>query len=223
MRLATGNLNNNQNELPALINVMRPRQTKAKAQVEAALKQASAEAKVHHSFDCNAATNQSNSSDRVPSRRPSKGKKAEANTQGRHVHNRSPSLHIFSVECEPGIGTARECPPGPNSNPNAHNKTPAPIFAYHPRSVELERDNIQEDEHEGMHGEKEDEALQMVMKQWTVAPTPKPKRRKAGDPLAGWAIELVPGDKTTAVTPREYAQQEPEEFSAQDPQYIKFP
>ncbi|KAJ7793384.1 hypothetical protein B0H14DRAFT_2622951 [Mycena olivaceomarginata] len=55
-----------------------------------------------------------------------------------------------------------------------------------------------------------------------VAPTPKPKRRKAGDPLAGWAIELVPGDKTTAVTPREYAQKEPEEFAAQYPQYVKF-
>ncbi|KAJ7439155.1 hypothetical protein B0H11DRAFT_2254083 [Mycena galericulata] len=50
-----------------------------------------------------------------------------------------------------------------------------------------------------------------------VAPTPKPKR-----PLAGWAIELVPGDKTTAVTPREYAQREPKEFAAQYPQYVKF-
>ncbi len=55
-----------------------------------------------------------------------------------------------------------------------------------------------------------------------VAQTPKPKRRKAVDPLAGWAIELVPGDKTTAVTPREYAEKEPEEFAAQYPQYVKF-
>lgn len=55
-----------------------------------------------------------------------------------------------------------------------------------------------------------------------AAPAPKPKRRKAGDPLAGWAIELVPGDKTTAVSPREYAQKEPEEFAAQYPQYVKF-
>jgi hypothetical protein len=55
-----------------------------------------------------------------------------------------------------------------------------------------------------------------------VGPTPTPKRRKVGDPLAGWAIELVPGDKTTAVTPREYAEKEVEEFAAQHPQYVKF-
>ncbi|KAJ7739629.1 hypothetical protein B0H14DRAFT_2638240 [Mycena olivaceomarginata] len=55
-----------------------------------------------------------------------------------------------------------------------------------------------------------------------AAPAPKPKRRKAGDPLAGWAIELGPGDKTTAVSPQEYAQKELEEFAAQYPQYIKF-
>ncbi|KAJ6580293.1 hypothetical protein B0H10DRAFT_904986 [Mycena sp. CBHHK59/15] len=55
-----------------------------------------------------------------------------------------------------------------------------------------------------------------------AAPAPKPKRRKAGDPLAGCAIELVPGDKTTAVSPREYAQKEPDEFAAQYPQYVKF-
>ncbi|KAJ7504920.1 hypothetical protein B0H11DRAFT_2343310 [Mycena galericulata] len=55
-----------------------------------------------------------------------------------------------------------------------------------------------------------------------AAPAPKPKRRKAGDPLAGRAIELVPGDKTTAVSPREYAQKEPEEFAARYPQYFKF-
>ncbi|KAJ7815231.1 hypothetical protein B0H14DRAFT_3476393 [Mycena olivaceomarginata] len=29
-------------------------------------------------------------------------------------------------------------------------------------------------------------------------------------------------DKTTAVTPREYAQKEPEELAAQYPQYVKF-
>ncbi|KAJ7480405.1 hypothetical protein B0H11DRAFT_1915819 [Mycena galericulata] len=55
-----------------------------------------------------------------------------------------------------------------------------------------------------------------------AAPAPKPQRRKAGGPLAGWATELVPSDKTTAVSPREYAQKEPEEFAAQYPQYVKF-
>ncbi|KAJ7937686.1 hypothetical protein B0H13DRAFT_1852324 [Mycena leptocephala] len=155
--------------------------------------------------------------------RPSKGKKAETNTQGEASALRRSSSRVAS------------------------------------RSVELEREDIQEDEHEGMQGgRKEGEALQMgeetsgqrhlrsrraksslpalhtspsdaapsnakrKLTSAAVAPTPKPKRRKAGDPLAGWAIELVPGDKTTAVTPREYAQKEPEEFAAQYPQYVKF-
>ncbi|KAJ7821841.1 hypothetical protein B0H13DRAFT_1920503 [Mycena leptocephala] len=161
MRLATGNLNNNQNKLPALIDVMRPRQTKP-ASVE--------------------------------------GKKSGGEYSGKGMCIIEAPLYIsFRLNVNQASALRRSS------------------LRVTSRSVELERDNIQEDEHEGMHGEKEDEALQMVMKQWTVAPTPKPKRRKAGDPLAGWAIELVPGDKTTAVTPREYAQQEPEEFSAQDP------
>ncbi|KAJ7492970.1 hypothetical protein B0H11DRAFT_1911412 [Mycena galericulata] len=41
-----------------------------------------------------------------------------------------------------------------------------------------------------------------------AAPAPKPKRRKTGDSLAGRPIELVPGDKMTAVSPREYAQKD---------------
>ncbi|KAJ7842465.1 hypothetical protein B0H14DRAFT_3456836 [Mycena olivaceomarginata] len=61
-----------------------------------------------------------------------------------------------------------------------------------------------------------------ALAQGQSAPAPKPKRRKAGDPLAGRAIELVPGDKMTADSPREYAQKEPEEFAAQYPQYVKF-
>ncbi|KAJ7464280.1 hypothetical protein B0H11DRAFT_2240675 [Mycena galericulata] len=56
-----------------------------------------------------------------------------------------------------------------------------------------------------------------------AAPAPKPKQRKAGDSLTGRPIELVPGDKTTAVSPREYAQKEPEEFGAQHPQYVNNP
>ncbi|KAJ7436274.1 hypothetical protein B0H11DRAFT_2294990 [Mycena galericulata] len=39
-----------------------------------------------------------------------------------------------------------------------------------------------------------------------AAPAPKPKRRKTGDSLAGRPIELVPGDKMTAVSPREAPQ-----------------
>ncbi|KAJ7923641.1 hypothetical protein B0H13DRAFT_1864786 [Mycena leptocephala] len=92
--------------------------------------------------------------------------------------------------------------------------------------VELERDDIQDDEPEGTLGGKDAELLLQLGEETSgqsqisvastlgdaapsnakrkltsaVAPTPKPKRRKAGDPLAGWAIELVPGDKTTAVT-----------------------
>ncbi|KAJ7911286.1 hypothetical protein B0H13DRAFT_2328505 [Mycena leptocephala] len=182
--------------------------TSAKAQVEAELKQATAEAN-------------SNSSGRVPARRPAKGEKAETNTQGKASAVRRSSSRVAS------------------------------------RDVEVEREDIQEDEHEGMQGAKEDEVLQLgketsgqrhlrsrrakspspalhtspsdavpsnAKRKLTsaVGPTPKPKRRKAGDPLAGWAIELVPGDKTTAVTPREYAEKEPEEFAAQYPQYIKF-
>ncbi|KAJ7926846.1 hypothetical protein B0H13DRAFT_2313099 [Mycena leptocephala] len=165
----------------------------------------------------------SNSSGRVPGRRPSKGKKAETNTQGKLNAKQASALRRSSSRVAS-------------------------------RSVELEREDIQEDEHEGMQGEKEGEALQMAnlrhlrsrrakspppalytspsdaapsngkrkLTSAAVVPTPKPKRRKAGDPLAGWAIELVPGDKTTAVTPREYAQKEPEEFAAQYPQYVKF-
>ncbi|KAJ7926457.1 hypothetical protein B0H13DRAFT_1862291 [Mycena leptocephala] len=186
----------------------------AKAQVEAELKQATAEAK-------------SNSSGRVPGRRPSKGKKAEKNTQGKLNTKQASALRRSSSRVAS-------------------------------RSVELEREGIQEDEHESMQGGKEGEALQMgeetsgqrhlrsrraksplpalhtsptdaapsnakrKLTSAAVTPTPKPKRRKAGDPLAGWAIELVPGDKTTAVTPREYGQKEPEEFVAQYPQYVKF-
>ncbi|KAJ7451509.1 hypothetical protein B0H11DRAFT_1927825 [Mycena galericulata] len=36
-----------------------------------------------------------------------------------------------------------------------------------------------------------------------AAPAPRPKRRKAENPIAGWAIKLAPGDKTTAVSPRD--------------------
>ncbi|KAJ7924265.1 hypothetical protein B0H13DRAFT_1864136 [Mycena leptocephala] len=185
----------------ALIDVMRLRWTKAKAQVEAELKQATSEAK-------------SNYSGRVPARRPVKGKKAETNTQGKASAVRRSSSRVSS------------------------------------RDVEVERDDIQEDEHEGMQGEKRMKYYNWVKKQVdrakspspalhtspsdavlsnakrkltsAVGPTPKLKRRKAGDPLAGWAIELVPGDMTTAVTPREYAEKEPEEFAAQYPQYVKF-
>ncbi|KAJ6574040.1 hypothetical protein B0H19DRAFT_1253799 [Mycena capillaripes] len=135
--------------------------TWAKAQAEAELKQATAEAK-------------SNSSGRVPRRRPSKAKNAEeTNTHGKLNAKQTLAPHR---------GSSRVAS----------------------LSEELEREDIQEDERE------------------VAATTPKPKRRKAGDPLAGWAIELVPGDKTTVVTPREYAQKEPEEFTAQYPQYVKF-
>ncbi|KAJ7939630.1 hypothetical protein B0H13DRAFT_2300318 [Mycena leptocephala] len=132
MKLATGNLNNNQNELvhryassnrrhaAAKDKGIRARDAdervvtlrQAKAQVEAELKQATAEAK-------------SNSSGRVPGRRPSKGKKAETNTQGKVSALRRSSSHVAS------------------------------------RSVELEQEGIQEDEYEGMQGGKEGEALQM--------------------------------------------------------------
>ncbi|KAJ7892954.1 hypothetical protein B0H13DRAFT_2665567 [Mycena leptocephala] len=178
---------------PALTDVMQPGQTKA--QVEAELKQAKAEAK-------------SNSSGRAPGRRPSKGKSTQTNTQGECSSSRVAS-----------------------------------------RSAESEREDIQEDVHKGeetpdwtatqrhlrsrnaksppptLHTAPSDAALSSAKHKLTsaaVTPTPKPKRRKAGDPLAGWAIELVPGDKTTAVTPREHAQKEPEEFAVQYPQYVKF-
>ncbi|KAJ7840457.1 hypothetical protein B0H13DRAFT_2366218 [Mycena leptocephala] len=194
MRLATGDLNNNQNELPALIDVMRLRQTKAKAQVEAALKQASGEAQVHYSFDCSA--------DYKP------------------VKFFWPSTWPASVEKSGGEYLAKcmciiEAPLyiSFRSNANQASALRRSSSRVTSRSVELERDDIQEDEHEGMQGEKEDEALQMNAKRRftsaAVAPTPKPKRRKAGDPLAGWAIELVPGDKTTAIAPREAQRQLP--------------
>ncbi|KAJ6533605.1 hypothetical protein B0H19DRAFT_1383607 [Mycena capillaripes] len=213
VKLVTGNLNNNQNELvhryassnrrhaAATDKGTRARHAdegvvalrQAKAQVEAELKQATAEAK-------------SNSSGRVPARRPAKGKKAETNTQGKVSAARRSSSRVAS------------------------------------RGVELERDDIQDDEHEETSGQRHlrshraksrspalrisqsDAAPANAKRKLTsaVAPTPKPKRRKAGDPLAGWAIELVPGDKTTAVTPCEYAEKESEEFAAQYPQYVKF-
>ncbi|KAJ7869348.1 hypothetical protein B0H13DRAFT_2557776 [Mycena leptocephala] len=132
IKLATGNLNNNQNELvhryassnrrhaaatdkgtrgrDADERVVALRQ--AKAQVEAELKQATAEAK-------------SNSSGRVPARRPAKGKKAETNTQGKASAVRRSSSRVAS------------------------------------RDVEVEREDIQEDEHEGMQGAKEDELLRL--------------------------------------------------------------
>ncbi|KAJ6550449.1 hypothetical protein DFH09DRAFT_1501461 [Mycena vulgaris] len=179
---------------PALIDVMQLRQTKA--QVEAELKQATAEAK-------------SNSSGRAPSRRPSRGKSTQTNTQGEA-----------------------------STLPRSFSRVAS-------RSAESEREDIQEDVHEGeettgqrhlrscnaksplptLHTAPSDAAPSNAKRKLTsaaVAPTPKPKRRKAGDPLAGWAIELVPGDKTTAATPREYTQKEPEEFAAQYPQYVKF-
>ncbi|KAJ7475493.1 hypothetical protein B0H11DRAFT_2194913 [Mycena galericulata] len=48
-------------------------------------------------------------------------------------------------------------------------------------------------------------------------PIRRQTQRKAGDSLAGRPIELVPGNKTTAVSPRECAQKEPEEFAAHNP------
>ncbi|KAJ7110858.1 hypothetical protein C8R44DRAFT_883329 [Mycena epipterygia] len=232
VKLATGNLNNNQNELvhryassnrchaAAADKGMRARDAdervialrQAKAHVEAELKQAVAESK-------------SNSSGRVPAGRP-KGKKAEKIANG-----------TSNVEQVPRRSSGRVVAPS--------------------RSTEEPPIDHQEDEHDDVQHEKErqtsrtgDEASgpTQVSDAWApagpmfptstsdsapsaakrkstltaVAPAPKPKRRKAGDPLAGWAIELVPGDKTTAVSPREYAQKEPEEFAAQYPQYVKF-
>ncbi|KAJ7323299.1 hypothetical protein DFH08DRAFT_817869 [Mycena albidolilacea] len=235
VKLATGNLNNNQNELvhryassnrrhaAAADKGMRARDAdervialrQAKVQVEVELKQAVAESKL--------TTDQSNSSGRVPARRPSKGKKVEKIGHGtsnvEHVPRRSPGRVV------------------------------APSH-----SAEEARVDHQEDEHD-VQREKEGQTLQTgdeasgprrlrshgadvsfttstrdtapstakrKLTSTAAAPAPKPKRRKAGDPLAGWAIELVPGDKTTAVSPREYAEKEPEEFAAQYPQYVKF-
>ncbi|KAJ6541306.1 hypothetical protein B0H10DRAFT_2392116 [Mycena sp. CBHHK59/15] len=235
VKLATGNLNNNQNELvhryassnrrhaaagdkgmrarDADERVMALRQ--AKAQVEAELKQAVAESKL--------TTDQSNSSVRVPAGRP-KGKKAEKIANG-----------TSNVEQVPRRSSGRVVAPS--------------------RSAEEPPIDHQEDEHDDVQREKEGQTLRTgdeasgprhlrsrganvsfttstsdtapsaVKRKSTLtaaAPAPKPKRRKAGDPLAGWAIELVPGDKTTAVSPREYAQKEPDEFAAQYPQYVKF-
>ncbi|KAJ6545678.1 hypothetical protein B0H19DRAFT_1380185 [Mycena capillaripes] len=230
VKLATGNLNNNQNELvhryassnrrhaAAADKGMRARDAdervialrQAKVQVEAELKQAVAESK-------------SNSSGRVPAGRPLKGKKAEKIAHG-----------TSNVEQVPRRSSGRVVAPS--------------------RSAEEARVDHQEDEHD-VQREKEGQTLQTgdeasgprrlrshganvlfttstrdtapsaTKRKLTLtaaAPVPKPKRRKAGDPLAGWAIELVPGDNTTAVSPREYAQKEPEEFAAQYPQYVKF-
>ncbi|KAJ7857931.1 hypothetical protein B0H14DRAFT_3637442 [Mycena olivaceomarginata] len=232
VKLATGNSNNNQNELvhryassnrrhaAAADKGMRARDAdervialrQAKVQVEAELKQAVAESK-------------SNSSGRVPARRPSKGKKVEKIGHG-----------TSNVEQVPRRSPGRVVAPS--------------------HSAEEARVDHQEDEHD-VQREKEGQTLQTgdeasgpsatpaltwrrcfldhfdkghcsihrqtrKLTSTAAAPAPKPKRRKAGDPLAGWAIELVPGDKTTAVSPREYAQKELEEFAAQYPQYVKF-
>ncbi|KAJ7924488.1 hypothetical protein B0H13DRAFT_2315383 [Mycena leptocephala] len=231
VKLATGDLNNNQNELvhrygssnrrhaAAADKGMRARDAdervialrQAKVQVEAELKQAVAESK-------------SNSSGRVPAGRPSKGKKAEKIAHG--------TSNVEQVPC----------------------RSSGRVVASS-RSADEARVDHQEDEHDDVQREKEGQTLQTddeasgprrlrsrganvsfttstrdtapsaAKRKLTLtaaAPAPKLKRRKAGDPLAGWAIELIPGDKTTAVSPREYAQKEPEEFAAQYPQYVKF-
>ncbi|KAJ7829086.1 hypothetical protein B0H14DRAFT_3717832 [Mycena olivaceomarginata] len=141
---------------------------------DAELKQAVAESKL--------TTDQSNSSGRVPARRPSKGKKAEKIAHGTSNVKQVP-------RCSPG-------------------RVVAPSHSAEEARVDHQEDDDVQHEKEGQTLQTGNEA---------AAPAPKPKWRKAGDPLTGWAIELVPGDKTTAVSPWEYAQKEPEEFAAQYP------
>ncbi|KAJ7696333.1 hypothetical protein B0H14DRAFT_3174683 [Mycena olivaceomarginata] len=163
-----------------------------------------------------------NSSGRVPARRPSKGKKAEKNCSWNGM---------IILEC--GTGSA----------PPSHSAEEARVDHQ-----EDEHDDVQR-EKEGQTLQTGDEASgpsatpALVRDQCFIhhfdeghcsihrqtqvnfnrsRTSIQAQRRKAGDPLAGWAIELVPGDKTTAVSPREYAQKEPEEFAAQYPQYVKF-
>ncbi|KAJ7847282.1 hypothetical protein B0H13DRAFT_1907358 [Mycena leptocephala] len=201
VKLATGNLNNNQNELvqryassnrhhaAATDKGMRARDSdervialrQAKAQVEAELKRATAEAK-------------SNSSGRVPARRPSKGKTAKTNTQGKLNAKQASALREDEHEGMQG----EELQMGDETSGQQISDTYAPI------EPNLHRQHS------------------TLPRATRFRQTPNPKRRKAGDPLAGWAIELVPGDKTTAVIPREYAEKDPEEFAAQYPQYVKF-
>ncbi|KAJ7440473.1 hypothetical protein B0H11DRAFT_2292867 [Mycena galericulata] len=234
VKLATGNLNNNQNELvhryassnrrhaAAADKGMRARDAdervialrQAKAQVEAELKQAVAESK-------------SNSSGRVPAARP-KGKKAEKIANG-----------TSNVEQVPRRSSGRVVAP-------SHSTEEPPIDHQGDEHDDAQRETEGQtlrtgDEASGptqvsdacapaganasLTASTSDTVPSAAKRKSTLsaaAPAPKPKRRKAGDPLAGWAIELVPGDKTTAVSPREYAQKEPEEFAAQYPQYVKF-
>ncbi|KAJ6537018.1 hypothetical protein B0H19DRAFT_1270692 [Mycena capillaripes] len=197
VKLATVNLNNNQNEL-------------AKVQVEAELKQAVAESK-------------SNSSGRIPAGRPSKGKKAEKIAHG-----------TSNVEQVPRRSSGRVVAPSRSAE---EARVDREKDEHNDVQREKEGQTLQTgDEASGprrlrSHGANvlsttstRDTAPSAAKRKLTLtaaAPAPKPKRRKSGDPLAGWAIELVPGDNTTAVSPREYAQKEPEEFAAQYPQYVK--
>ncbi|KAK6981644.1 hypothetical protein R3P38DRAFT_3234088 [Favolaschia claudopus] len=191
VKLATGNLNNNQNELvhryassnrrhAAAANKATKAQaadervvalTNTKAQIDAELKQAKAEAK-------------SNSSGRVRVRRPTKEKSAD-NTSEKN----SSAPAASPPEPESSESTQRQL----RSREPQLSSTVAPITTA-PKASKRKAD----------------------------ATATTAKRRKKVDPLEGWAIELVPGDKSTMVTPREYAEKEPEEFAAQYPNYVKY-
>ncbi|KAJ7814346.1 hypothetical protein B0H14DRAFT_3878738 [Mycena olivaceomarginata] len=222
VKLATGDLNNNQNELvhryassnrrhaAAADKGMRARDAdervialrQAKVQVEAELKQAVAESK-------------SNSSGRVPAGRPSKGKKAEKLLMERRMWNRFPS----SRSADEARVDHQEDEHDDVQREKEGQTLQTDDEASGPRRLRSRGANV------SFTTSTRDTAPSAAKRKLTLtaaAPAPKLKRRKAGDPLAGWAIELIPGDKTTAVSPREYAQKEPEEFAAQYPQYVKF-
>ncbi|KAF7359826.1 hypothetical protein MVEN_00707900 [Mycena venus] len=232
VKLATGNLNHNQNELvhryassnrrhaAAADKGMRARDAdehvialrQAKLQVEAELKQAVAESK-------------SNSSGRVPARCSSKDKKAEEIAQGmpnvEQVPRRS-SGRVASRSTEPERNAHQEDElqdPQPEKDGQVFQTSDEPSGPRHLRSRGAMVSPTEPPTSARGGGPSNTKRKSTSS---ATAPAPKPKRRKAGDPLSGWAIELVPGDKTTAVTPREYAQKEPEEFAAQYPQYLKF-
>ncbi|KAJ7475458.1 hypothetical protein B0H11DRAFT_1917643 [Mycena galericulata] len=209
----------------------------AKAQVEVELKQAVAESKL--------TTDQSNSSGRVPAGRP-KGKKAEKKidnaTSESNVEQvprvsdffQFPILGLFLIATTPSVRLSVS-------------QLRVTAQRNHQSTIsEDEHDDVQR-EKEGQTLRTGDEAsgprrlrsrganvsfttsrtapsaAKHKSALTAALPAPKPKRCKAGDPLAGRAIELVPGDKTTAISPREYAQKEPEEFAAQYyPQHVKF-
>ncbi|KAJ7868340.1 hypothetical protein B0H14DRAFT_3585160 [Mycena olivaceomarginata] len=237
VKLATGNLNHNQNELvhrytnsnrrhaAAADKGMRARDAdervialrQAKLQVEAELKQVVAESKL--------STDQSNSSGRVPARRSSKGKKAEKIAQGTPNVEQVPrclSGRVASRSTEPERNAHQEDElqdPQPEKDGQVFQTSDEPSGPRHLRSRGAMVSPTEPPTSARGGGPSNTKRKSTSS---ATAPAPKPKRRKAGDPLSGWAIELVPGDRTTAVTPREYAQKEPEEFVAQYPQYLKF-